>query len=231
MTATIQTTTRVMLVDDQQVVLWALQRMLADHYPSLEVVSAVTRKDEVLHEAVRSNPDVVVLNPHFCGDYGFVLIGDLMHEVDTNVVVLSDGKTDDRMDRAVLGGVKGVVDMDACQQQLPEAIRKVRDGELWINRKTSSRLLSELVHSRGSDGDSAEDRLQGKWRHLTPREQSILQLMAQMPGARNKQLANRLGISEHTLRNHLASIFGKLELCTRHELFGLVTRHAQWMLA
>lgn len=213
-----------MLADDQPLVLWALQRLLNEQQEEgqMEVVCAVSNCDEVLQQAARSQPHVIVLDLKLDSGRGATLIRQLVSEQEASVLLFTDARDDQLIDRAMLDGARGMVRKEEPPDRLLNAIRKVHAGEIWIDRKTSSRLLSDLAQVRhGHLKPAPQDRLHA----LTPREQAILQAMAQLPGARNKQLARHLDISEHTLRNHLSSIFGKLELRTRYDLFSFASQH------
>ena len=213
---------RLMLVDDQAIVLWALRRLVLEQQGQMEVVSAASTCSEVLQRAVQSQPHVIVLDCDVEGGGGAALIPRLVAELRANVLLFTNTTNEQTIDRAVLDGVRGMVRKSDPPERLLDAVRKIHAGEIWIDRKTSGRLLSDLAQVRhGRAADSPQSRLSA----LTPREQAILNAMAQLPGARNKQLARHLAISEHTLRNHLSSIFGKLELRTRYDLFSFASQH------
>jgi len=213
---------RVMLADDQPIVLWAMQKLIGEQQGQMEVVSVASRCSDVLPRVATSQPHVIVLDLMLDAGGGAALVPQLVSELQANILLFTDARDDQLIDRAVLNGVRGMVRKEDPPERLLSAIRKIHAGEIWIDRKTSSRLLSDLAlarHGRAPNGP------QDKLHALTPREQAILQVMARLPGARNKQLARQLDISEHTLRNHLSSIFGKLELRTRYDLFNFASQH------
>jgi DNA-binding NarL/FixJ family response regulator len=103
-----------------------------------------------------------------------------------------------------------LVRKDEPPTHLLKAIHRVDAGEVWLDRFTIARLLSEL--SRGGTGTMDSPRV-GR---LTLRERQLITVVGQ--GYGNSEVAHRLRISEATVRNHLTSIFKKLELHSRFEL-------------
>jgi DNA-binding NarL/FixJ family response regulator len=113
--------------------------------------------------------------------------------------------------RAIELGARGVLSCDEPASVLRQAIRAVHNGELWIDRRCTSAVVSCLVKGR-----EPRNREQMKIESLTRREREIVTLVTE--GLRNKQIAERLFISEATVRNHLTSILDKLELGDRFDL-------------
>jgi two-component system, NarL family, nitrate/nitrite response regulator NarL len=108
-------------------------------------------------------------------------------------------------------GARGLVRKNETPTLLLKAIRRVDAGEVWLDRFTMARLLSEL--SRGGGAGTSDAPRLGR---LTLRERQLITVVGQ--GFGNGEIAVRLRISEATVRNHLTSIFKKLELHSRFEL-------------
>lgn len=213
---------RIMLVDDQQIVLWALQQLVREHQPALEVVAAAESSKGVLQLASRHKPDVIVLEPNIEEGQGAALVNELVSQGGARVLLYTGCHDEQMIDRALIEGARGLVRKEDTPHRLISAIEKVHAGEIWVDRKTSGRLLAGFTH------ESQHESLCGpyaKLRLLTPREKFILHAMVDLPGARNKQIADHLNISQHTLRNHLSAIFSKLELHSRFELYSFVSQH------
>lgn len=113
--------------------------------------------------------------------------------------------------RAIELGARGVLSCDEPASVLRQAVRAVHGGELWIDRRCTSAVVTCLVKGR-----EPRNREQIKIESLTRREREIVALVTE--GLRNKQIAERLFISEATVRNHLTSILDKLELGDRFDL-------------
>ena len=95
-------------------------------------------------------------------------------------------------------------------------------GQLWLDRATTSKLLVEVSRKSAAKAPSPE---QQKISTLTVREREIIALTASNAGATAKAIAEKLHISEHTLRNHLTSIYEKLGVANRLELFAFAHQH------
>ena len=107
---------------------------------------------------------------------------------------------------------------DETPNVLLKAIRKVSAGEVWLDRSTTARLLGDLSHRVGPKAPDTADIAQ-----LTLRERQVVTVVAQ--GLGNQEIAARLHISEATVRNHLTSIYRKLELHSRFELAMYALEH------
>ena len=103
-----------------------------------------------------------------------------------------------------------------------KAIRKVHEGEIWLDRTATGRIFLELSRNKANEALNPE---QKKIASLTPRERQIVAEIGSDAAAGSKQIAERLHISEHTLRNHIASIYEKLEVSSRLELFAYAGKH------
>jgi DNA-binding NarL/FixJ family response regulator len=115
-----------------------------------------------------------------------------------------------------------VVHKDDSPELLIKAIKKVHEGELWLDRSTTGRLFVELSRQKSQ---AAADPAKRKLASLTEREHDVVRSLIKQPGADNKTLASSLHIGEHTLRNHLSRIYDKLGVPNRVELFVFAQRH------
>jgi len=120
----------------------------------------------------------------------------------------------------VLEGARGIVSKDRSGEHLLDAIRKVHEGELWIDRATSAHLIADLADKRSR---ATSDPEQAKIASLTPRERDVVALAAK--GHSNKAIAERMKISDNTVRHHLTSIFSKLGITDRVALVVYTYQH------
>jgi len=123
----------------------------------------------------------------------------------------------------VLAGVRGVVKKNDSPAILLKAIEKVHEGELWIDRGASGRIFMEMARQKAAQGSDPE---KTKIATLTGRERQTIVAIASDASAPAKVIARRLCISEHTLRNHLTSIYSKLDLTSRLDLYAYAARHS-----
>lgn len=213
---------RVMLVDDHQTMLWGLERMIeCARNPSMQVVATAHNCEEALARVGPAAPDVIVLDLDLGGSSGLDIMPALLAS-GGRVLVLTGERQQAVLDRAVLSGVRGLLRKDAEAEHVLKAIEKVHQGEWWLDQGTLSRLLGGLLApARQPKPDLERDR-QG---NLTGRERAIIARVVAESGASNKVLASCLFISEHTLRNHLSSIYQKLEVSNRLELYVYAVKH------
>ena len=126
-------------------------------------------------------------------------------------------------DAAILAGARGVMTKHESPETLLKALAKVHAGEMWIDRSATGRIFMELARQRVQS--RLEDPAQEKFKLLTPREQHTMLALAADAASPAKVLAHRLHISEHTLRNHLTSIYSKLGVSNRTELYAFSHKH------
>lgn len=126
-------------------------------------------------------------------------------------ILLTDVHDADAEMAAVQAGALGVVGKDGSPFELAEAVRSVRMGEPWFNPATMRRVLRQVWKGRGWDAART-----GKSGQLTCREREVAGLVAE--ALSNKQIAEKLFISEVTVRHHLTSVFAKLGVSSRLEL-------------
>jgi len=150
-------------------------------------------------------------------------ITQLRHGTRANILVLAGSHQSDGLDKAVLAGVRGVVKKCDPPAILLKAIEKVHEGELWIDRGATSRIFLEMARQKAAQGNDPD---KTKISTLTSRERQTIVAVASDASAPAKVIARRLCISEHTLRNHLTSIYSKLDLTSRLDLYAYATRHS-----
>jgi DNA-binding NarL/FixJ family response regulator len=210
----------ILLVDDHVIVRKGL-RMLIENQPDLVVMGETARCAEALEIARREQPAVVLLDLDLGVESGLDVISELTSGgAGSRVLVLTGVRDAEIQRRAILLGASGLVRKDAAAESLVKAIRCVRAGEVWLDRELTSAVFQELrqkIGSRPLDDDAA------RVASLTPREREIVGLVAQGHGTH--KIAERLFISEKTVRNHLASIYEKLGVSERLELALYASKH------
>lgn len=212
--------TRVMIVDDHPTLVWGLEQLIASQSPRMQVVATAHSADEALNQAPSCRPDVVLLDLDLNGRRsGLDILPALSSQQGCQVLVLTGQRKTEILDQAVQLGARGVLSKDASAETVIKAIDKVCGGEVWLDRASLARMLNGLRQG------TAQNPEQARQATLTQREKKIIQIILAGHGAGNKILATRLFISEHTLRNHLSSIYHKLGVSNRLELYVYATRH------
>lgn len=199
---------RVALADDHPIVLDGLEqlfRLEAD----IDVVARCRTADEALRALRAVSPDVLVLDLLMPGGGGLELLR-AMGEKDrrTRIILLTAVIDDDQLLEAIRLGAQGVVLKDMAPQLLIDAIREVHAGGQWLEQGLGGRALRRLL--------SREQRASETARQLSSREREIVRLVA--GGLRNRAIADRLSISEGTVKVHMHNIYEKLDLNGRVEL-------------
>jgi DNA-binding NarL/FixJ family response regulator len=196
------------LADDHPIILQGLQRLF-EHEPDFQVVRSCAGGLEAL-DAVRSNPpDVLVLDLKMQDLHGLDVLRALKAEHrECRTVILTAAMRDDEVAAAVELGVAGIVLKESPPAALVDCVRAVYQGKRSIDRDMLERA-SGAVRKRSHSSVTAPTT-------LTPREIEIVRLVAQ--GLRNKELANRLSITEGTVKIHLHNIYDKLGVDGRLEL-------------
>ncbi len=212
---------RVFLVD-HRCHLWGWEKLIQSSETAMEVVGSTTGFAEVLALVIKAAPDVILIDMDLDGDSALAAIPQIVARSPARIVVLTGLRDESVHDRAVLAGAHGIVKKDASAETILTAIAKVHDGQLWLDRAAIGRVFVEFARQSTVHADDPE---QHKISTLTNRERNIIAVIANHTGATAQVIANNLYISEHTLRNHLTSIYGKLGLANRLELFAYAREH------
>jgi DNA-binding NarL/FixJ family response regulator len=213
---------RVMLVDDHRSVLWGLQRLVDGETPRMTVTATARDAEQAVRELATHEVDVILLDLDLGATNGIDAIPLFLARSSARVLVLTGVRDPAMHDKAVLAGACGVVLKEDPAETILKAIEKAYLGELWLDRAATGRIFVELSKRSGSD---TSDPRQVAISSLTARERQIVIEMASDAGATTRSVAQKLCISEHTLRNHLTSIYDKLGVSTRLELWAYANEH------
>jgi DNA-binding NarL/FixJ family response regulator len=212
------TSIRVLLVENHQVVVWGLEKLIEAARPEIMMVGSASNATDALRLVQQTRPDVILLSLDM-GDQILALIPQLMKKGQVRVVAMAGANGTDVCDKAVLSGARGLLRRQDPIDVIIKAIRKVHAGELWLDRAMTGRLFRVLAADSLPDPDAA------KIAALTKRERIVIAALASVASARHRKIADLLRMSEHTLRNHLSSIYGKLELAGHFELYLYAKSH------
>lgn len=215
-------TIRVLLVDDHQTMLWGLIKLIETEKPRMEVVGTAQTGPEALEKIAQLAPDVLLLDLDLGGSSALDLLPALQSNPQLRVLIFTGERDQEKLDLAVFRGARGIVRKDASAELVLKAIEKTAEGEIWLDRGTLGRVFSEFMAPKPADKPDPDAE---KTASLTARERKIIHVIVQGNGALNKTLADRLFISDHTLRNHLTSIYQKLGVNNRLELYVYALKH------
>ena len=209
---------RVAVVGGYTLVRDSIRALVAQHGHRDVLGERDTRRDAVAADA----PDVVVLDL----DTAHPDAMSLLHQTrgswpNAHVIVLTARCDPDHAEEYVLAGASGVLTKDRPGEHLALAIGKVNAGEVWLGRAPMAHLIAELAwNPHAAPTDPEHDHIAS----LTARERDVIGLVS--AGLNNKAIASSLGISENTVRHHLTSVFGKLDVPDRLALAVYAFRHA-----
>jgi DNA-binding NarL/FixJ family response regulator len=201
------------LLVDSQTLLRAGLRLILETEPKFGVVGEASSREEAL-EGARLRPDIIILNLNSDGESDLDLLSDLAIAAEGArvLVLISDFDLELRR-RIVRFGVKGLVQKTESPDRLIAAVKSVYAGEVWLDPRTVSHVLDDLLHA--GEVKQTNSVLNNGVR-LTGRERDIIALIGE--GLKNKQIAERLCISEPTVRHYLTSIFEKVGVKDRQGL-------------
>jgi DNA-binding NarL/FixJ family response regulator len=203
---------RILMIDDQLVVREGL-RLLIENQPGLKIAAMAGSRAEALELVTRETFDLIILNLELGGTSALPLIPQLRDVANkARVLALTSLRNPQTQQTAVQLGAMGVVLKDDAADLLIKAIEKVHHGEVWLDRVSLGNLLWQLTSRIPDVVDPQEKKIST----LTEREREVITLIAQ--GLKNKQIADRLFISQTTVTHHLSSIYAKLGVSDRLEL-------------
>jgi len=213
---------RVFLIDDHRSILWGLERLIESGKPAMQVVGTATNCADALKLIDEAAPNLILLDIGLGTENGVNEIPNLLARSHAKILVLTGLRDESLHDKAVLAGASGVVEKEAPAETILAAIEKVHEGQLWLDRVATGRIFLEFARENAAQ---AVDPERVKIASLTDREREIVSIAATHAGFNAKAIAEMLYISEHTLRNHLTSIYDKLQVANRLELFAYVHKH------
>jgi two-component system, NarL family, nitrate/nitrite response regulator NarL len=209
---------RVVLIEDHMVVRAGL-RLLIESRRGLVVVGEATNHADALSLVAREQPDIILLDLDLGPESGLDLLPRLLAAGRGRVLILTGVRDVKEHRQAIREGAMGLVLKEQAPEVLLKAIEKVHAGEVWLDRAMLASLLSEMVGIGTKPANVEAARIAT----LTEREREVIALVGE--GLKNKQIGDRLSITETTVRHHLTSIFAKLGVESRLEMVIFAHRH------
>jgi DNA-binding NarL/FixJ family response regulator len=206
---------RVVLVDDHPIVRNALRGLL-NLEKDIEVVGEGTDGREAAQLLAATHPDILVLDLCMPQMDGLATLQELQRTGNkVKVIILTASEDKNHFVQAMKLGCSGIVTKQTAAEQIAEIIRRVYAGEIWLDPYTTAAVMRQFnpgVEAANS-GYSEAKRPRSE---LSQREREIVALVAQ--GFKNREMAEKMFISEQTVKNHLHNIFDKLGVSDRLEL-------------
>lgn len=200
-------TIRVLLADDHPVVRRGIQFCLSKE-GRIKVVGEATSGEEAIEQALKLQPDVVLMDISMPGMSGLDATIRLRQEAPgIKVLVLSVHNNRDYIFRIIQAGAHGYISKEASTDELIQAIDSVQSGKTFFSPEIAQAALQQLVQNGGKKEPFAQ---------LTSREREVLVLIAE--GKSNKEIATKLGIGVRTIETHRERIMRRLDI---HSVAGL----------
>lgn len=177
---------------------------------SIKIVGEAVNMRQTIDVTENLKPDIILLDGAMPSMDGIEILPAIREKsLKTKALMITANKDEAMIFKALRGGAKGFLSKDVNISNLIKAIQAVHNGEVWLERKLMARFLEgeALTDCRG------ESQAGRQRKGLTPREKEVLSLLT--TGCSNKEIAQELFISEKTVKNHLNSIFRKLDVTQR----------------
>jgi two-component system, NarL family, nitrate/nitrite response regulator NarL len=204
---------RIVIADDHPIVRDGLRKLLSLE-DDFEIVGEARDGREVLDNVQELDPDVLLLGLRMPNMDGLSTLRTLVQlNMKTRVIVLTASEDKNEFVQAMKLGCSGIVLKQTAPELIVKSIRKVYGGEIWLDPHTTATVMRQFVGELGGGTDSGKT---GERPTLTTREREIVQYVSQ--GYKNKKMAEKMFISEQTVRNHLHNIFDKVGVSDRLEL-------------
>jgi two-component system, NarL family, nitrate/nitrite response regulator NarL len=207
---------RILIADGQPIVLEGLRSILS-HQQAIEIVGEATDGFDAIEKAVQLNPDIVLMDLKLPRLDSLNVIRGLQSRVPrTKIIIFASTQFKDDFVEAMKLGCSGVVVKEGSAMLIEKSIHKVNAGEIWLDSMTTAAVIRQFASpsehpSPPTNGKPPRERAQ-----LSQREREIIVLIAQ--GYKNKEIAEKMFITEQTVKNHLHNVFDKLGVSDRLEL-------------
>ncbi len=207
---------KILICDDQEIVCEGLQRILGAD-PDLSVVGIAHDGLEALELAAKNHPDLVLMDLKMPVMNGIQATRKLREKYpEMHVLVLTTYADDEWLFDAIRSGASGYLLKDRPRKELIDAIKGTIAGDAYIDPAVAAKVLANVAQTPSAEPHSARI-------SLSPREAEILELLVQ--GLSNADIAQRLYLSEGTIRNYTSALFSKLEVDDRTQAVVVALRY------
>ena len=210
---------KILIVDDHDLSRKELSGLISAQ-PDMSVSAACASVRDAVQQVRRLHPDLILVDFNLSDGTGLDaarLI--LAAQPEARIIFLTNQDEDERLFAAVRLGVKGLLMKNIPADRLLAALRGVERGEAAITREMTARLMGEFARRNRPSGQAASP-----FAGLTARELQVVRELA--TDATNSEIAERLFISENTVRNHMHNILKKLGMSNRREVINLARQYS-----
>jgi len=207
---------RVLIADGQPIVLEGLRRVLSPN-SNIEIVGEAIDGIEAIEKAVHLDPDVLLMDVKLPRIDGLTVIRNIQSRAPKcKIILFASSESKEDFVEAMKLGCCGILLKEASPSLIEKSINRVHSGEIWLDSNTTAAVIRQFatpgeLGPTHSNGKTPRERAQ-----LSQREREIIVLIAQ--GYKNKEIAEKMFITEQTVKNHLHNVFDKLGVSDRLEL-------------
>ncbi len=204
---------RILLIDDHKSFMDGLAMVINSQAPAMEIVGMASTPEEAISAAVRLKPDLILMDMDLGVGLSLEFLPEILEKTTAKVLMLTGMLEPDLHDIAIFKGARGVLLKGESAKVILKAIEKVHAGEIWASNAMLTRFLDQRHNNKKRDDPEAE-----KIAYLTAREREIITALMAFEDSTNEEIASRLFISASTLKNHLTTIYSKLDIKNRVQL-------------
>jgi DNA-binding NarL/FixJ family response regulator len=209
---------KLLIVDDHVLFREGLAAIIRSE-TDIELVGLAGSVKEAVAVARDTRPDIIMMDFYMQDGTGADAAQQILSEQpDCKIIFLSFSEDDENLITAIRSGAKGYLLKTIGPKKLLASIRSVDQGEAALSSSMTVRLMEELARTRNSS--TTPD---GRLNKLSEREREVLILLAS--GASNQEIAEKLVLSENTVKHHIHSIYEKLEVGNRREAIVFAREH------
>jgi DNA-binding NarL/FixJ family response regulator len=218
---------RVLLADDHAITLWGLRELVLSAKSGMQVTGTARSCAELLSHPALVETDVVLLDLGMSDGNAIDCVRSLVQDAGVQVVLLTGDLNPRHHCEAVLRGARGVVLKSQPAEDVLQAVEQVHAGEVWLDGSLMAMLLKGATAESAAPGvraplrDDATRRIES----LTPKERLVVEAVVMHSGVKGLVIAETLGMSEHTFRNHLTVIYSKLGVQGKMNLYHFAVEH------
>lgn len=209
-------TIRVAICDDQDLVRDGLQAILSTA-PGIEVVGEAANGADIMELVMRTSPDVVLMDLKMPGINGVQATRNVLdRHPETKILILTTYETPEWVLDAIRAGASGYLLKDTPRERLIDAIRGTAAGRTHVDPAVAGDLFTRVSQGTSNDTTAVDA-------DLSERELDVLRLLGR--GLTNSEIAERLFLSDGTVRNYVSAILSKLGVADRTQAAVLAVRH------
>lgn len=210
---------RLLIADGHPIVLEGLRSVLRNS-PGVQIIGEAADGMEALEQSLQLAPDIVLMELKLPKLDGLTVLRNLQTRGSrAKVIIFTGSENREELVEAMKLGCSGVLLKNAPNMLIEKSLRKVNDGEIWLDSNTTAAVIRQFAtpsHDQPFANGNSSEKVTRERAQLSQREREIIVLIAQ--GYKNKEIAEKMFITEQTVKNHLHNIFDKVGVSDRLEL-------------